>query len=208
MKTEILKLLDQIADKRLTRANGRDALGLVLRWKVRSRQYGMIQFVEGDLVRFGGYSSKYGTWICPMPDQSPTFQPFEVMERGDSFEIVGYPVMIGDVLERIRIVLANTSTSSPLDGSYRKEIDSMNAKLVYLWANVGEEALKTSLNAIIESAEWEEGKLVRPEDSQCCCHINPPCWSCENSYYPEVPKDPNVRALCEFLLSLNLTTEK
>lgn len=100
--------------------------------------------------------------------------------------VLGHPILIGDVLASLNIVgglirakdAPETRTSQPLDS------------LVFYWKRVG---LTHSLQNIFD-CEWISIKPMLSGGREMSKKL--------------VPKDPSVRALAEFLLSLNLTESK
>lgn len=95
-----------------------------------------------------------------------------------------HPVLIGDVLERMRA--ENLRFSQIEDGSKRPAYLE-TAVLVRLWMPCG---FTKSLQQIVEESGWED-------------HCDPDCGMCNPDAFPQL-KSPSAQALFEFLLTLEL----
>jgi hypothetical protein len=101
------------------------------------------------------------------------------------YEILGHPILIGDVLERLKIhdgFDSNFDFTTP---------NTAAAKLIYAWYDFG---LDTHLQSIAESIEW-----VDPFPHHCDEHMN---WGTPSECW--LPKQKEIRELIEFLINLNL----
>jgi len=92
-------------------------VGTLIQFREKSTIYGMIQFEKGDVVRYGGSTDKYGTWILPLDKQSPSFHPFQCNEKMRDFEIIGHPITLGDVLEAINRFYVSDGLASSFEVS-------------------------------------------------------------------------------------------
>lgn len=99
-----------------------------------------------------------------------------------------HDIMIGSILEKMK-------EQSLLWELANKECQTTAEQLLYLWEPLD---FTKSLQEIFAECEWED-------EGSKCDHV-----VCNDAGYRggcqlQVPKDPNVRSLAEFLISLNLT---
>ena len=105
----------------------------------------------------------------------------EPIREGET--ILGHPIYLHDVLAKI--------SAENYDGGNKGFV------LQQKWAPLD---FTRSLQEILEGAEWEVDLAALQE---CCCGAHERCPICELP--TQIPKDPNVRNLFQFLLDLNLT---
>lgn len=181
MKQQLEKIIDKIADRELK-------FGCV----VKTRQYahlGEMMIVKADNIRDGDYQV--------MCDNSLFYQ------RKRDMEVIGHPVNIGDVLEKMKN--GDFAPCNDIDCS----ILSHYEELLRLWEKCG---YKTNLNEILEG-EWE-----------CDCNIEKIRNGCWRVYYDgekhsehslrigainmakqfEFPKNKAHKDLIKFLIDLKL----
>lgn len=161
MKQQIEQLIDSLADKSLT-------FGCRILNDVD---------VEEKII-MASYHELKGYWKIKTDGTATMFRYVEGWRNND-ITVLGHPILIGDVLERI----VSRVSSDP----YYNDDDI--CMLVQAWQECG---LKKSLQEIIEASGWDTTEEFKNSMSTHCGGAN------------QILKDPNARALIEFLLSLNL----
>ena len=168
MKTEISNLIDRLADKR-------PGMGCWI--KVIDRKGQPIVRVAGVLGTTKYKKGRDGYCIFVENPKNGELEPLSYKD----FEILGHPIHLHDVLEKMKEVKVYFKYSD------KREVFLNPEQLLALWEPCG---FTKSLQSIFDSAEWE---------CQICDHIK----SCPS---PESlkPKQPHIRELFQFLLQLNL----
>lgn len=155
-KQQVEQLVDKLADKTLS-------FGCLVKTD---------EGIEKVIVDMGMHTLKGYGWI--KTDYSAMLR---YSKNDKEFEILGHPILIGDVLEAC---------------SKRNEADCETyAEVIRLWAKLG---FTKSLQEIIEASNWKtHERTVVNENGVMSVEI-----------LSQQLQDENARALVEFLLSLNL----
>ena len=121
----------------------------------------------------GSQEFSFGIYICELDGRHFVLCGQFVEECDiDSLEILGHPILIGDVLERMENCIAHCE------------------RLLYLWQPLG---FTKSLQEIIQESGWEEVYEFSGDGQKKY-----------RSYEGETLKDPNARALLDFLIEIGL----
>jgi len=161
MKSKLPQLIEEIADKTLSQGCIVESKKSGLRWVL----------VDESPIRIcGDYLNDYGCGGC-----------CDHQYDKRNIKVVGHPVMLGDVLEKIKV---------PLRGNAFRAGEMY---LLNLWLPLG---FNKSLNQIIEESGWRGvGNEVMDEESG------------QYSIRTEL-KNPQAQALCEYLLTILTNSEK
>lgn len=179
MKQQIEQLIDSLADKSLT-------FGCRLRGKEGGKVYICI-----------GHYQNYIDYLDLGSEHVPsTHCSIESWNLKHHFEILGHPILIGDVLERVSKKYNAFSSKGIAD------CRSYFQQLTDLWWECG---FTKSLQEIFEECEWEEVRnLCMKHGTSRFTLEGCTCKAKKNKPLITVPKDQNIKALFEFLLSLDL----
>jgi len=172
-------LIDKLADKTLS-------FGIKIKLSEASEYCPGIN-IEDEVTFCGDFWQKYKN-SKKTYNKHMGIKNREVVDIGalTPFDIIGHPVIIGDVLERIKTP-DFTRISRQIGGLFSLPLKI--GKLVYLWWFCG---FRKSLNQIVEESGFEQANFEKIIDGKVVAKWN------------EQLKEPNARKLVEFIISLNL----
>lgn len=201
MKTTIKALIDGLADKSLTfgcrvycESLNKTFLITSGRGSTGGREHNMVIYP----ARRGG-NNRYCLLALGFKGDDTRLRIKGDRSARPKLTVIGHPILIGDIMQRIfRQAVDKFMKEKAPNDHFKKNVE----KLTECWAAVLPNAevltktiLDKSLQEIYEKAEWEcQSKRYHTFGELC-----------EDCDKIKVPKQPEIRSLFTFLISLNLT---